>query len=314
MSPKSIITSFTFLFFLLSTSYVKSQDSRNEILSDDDDDDDFDSMFEDDDFFSDDKDDFFSVNEEDLPPCFSLMTWEIEDGVPCNNDSSLIPEVRYQDKIFQRLVRQIWSDYQAMLNNEGMIYGIPIDPMDVDSKLPQPLDIKTVGTGYSADVKMHGIKMYGLSLINLRDCDVTRNENMTDFDISVTFEFDSLGLNGTYSLKGLVAFWKLDSKGEQNFSITMVNATITYRMKFNLSDGNQIFGQTCDETYDGNVLITDLQLRLRYDDIDFRFENLGSFANNVVNSIGMYILRTQEEMLVSKIKDVIKKEVNSLIC
>ena len=63
-----------------------------------------------------------------------------------------------------------------------------------------------------------------------------------------------------------------------------------------------------------NVLIEEINIPLRYDDIDFKFWNLGSFANTVVNGIGIYFLQTQEELLVGELKKAIKKNMNSLIC
>ena len=73
--------------------------------------------------------------------------------------------------------------------------------------------------------------MFGLSGINLDDVEVTRSENLNDFHIRVVFGFDHLEVNGTYAMKGFVGWWTLDSKGEQPFSIKMINATIAYEMK-----------------------------------------------------------------------------------
>ena len=63
-----------------------------------------------------------------------------------------------------------------------------------------------------------------------------------------------------------------------------------------------------------NVLIEEIHIPLRYDDIDFRFGGLSNFYNNVVNGVGIYILQTQEENLVGLIRKKIKEHVNSLIC
>ena len=68
------------------------------------------------------------------------------------------------------------------------------------------------------------------------------------------------------------------------------------------------------ETATDNVLIEKIKIPLRYDDIDFKFENLGSFANTVVNGIGVYFLQVQEEIIVGEIRKAVKKNVNSLIC
>jgi hypothetical protein len=34
--------------------------------------------------------------------------------------------------------------------------------------------------------------------------------------------------------------------------------------------------------------------------VNFTFDNLGDFANTVVNGVGIYFLKTQEEMLVGQ--------------
>ena len=56
------------------------------------------------------------------------------------------------------------------------------------------------------------------------------------------------------------------------------------------------------------------RLPLEYADVNFKFENLGAFANTVVNAVGIYFLKTQEEMLVGQIRKELKKNVNSIIC
>ena len=84
-----------------------------------------------------------------------------------NCDESAVmeePEVRYRDPVFERLVSQIWSDFQYKLNTESQLYGTVLDPFDVDAKLPEPIDIHQVGTGYTAEVQMHGIKVREISV------------------------------------------------------------------------------------------------------------------------------------------------------
>ena len=60
-----------------------------------------------------------------------------------------------------------------------------IDPLDVDSKLPEPMDMKQSGNMFTVDVQMKGIKVFGLSGIRLDESSVTRNENLTDLKIKV---------------------------------------------------------------------------------------------------------------------------------
>ena len=80
---------------------------------------------------------------------------------------------------------QVWSDFQTKLNSEASLYGQIIDPFDVDSKLPEPIDLKQSGNMFTVDVKMGGIKIYGLSGIRLEESSVTRSENLTDMKIKV---------------------------------------------------------------------------------------------------------------------------------
>ena len=68
------------------------------------------------------------------------------------------------------------------------------------------------------------------------------------------------------------------------------------------------------ETVEDNVLLENIDIPLRYDDIDFSFDNLGAFANTAVNLIGTYILQTQEKALVGKVRSLIRENINSLIC
>jgi hypothetical protein len=115
----------------------------------------------------------------------------------------------------------------------------------------------------------------------------------------------------------VLGWWTLDSKGEQPFSIKMINATLAYEMHLDLVGAGNWNSLQCsneDEFSQENVLITEIGIPLKYADVDFKFQNLGSFANTVVNGVGIYFLKSQEELLVGEIRKGIKKNVNSLIC
>ena len=75
--------------------------------------------------------------------------------------------------------------------------------------------------------------MYGLSKMNLNTVNVTILANLMDRHVNLVFAFDSLEINGTYALLGSVGWWTLDSKGEQDFSVKMVNVTLSYEMEVN---------------------------------------------------------------------------------
>ena len=89
------------------------------------------------------------------------------------------------------------------MNEESAINGEVIDPLDVDGRLPGggPIEHHHEGGGANLDVKLMNMKVYGLSTINLTESKVTRSENLTDFDLNLTFSFDALVINGSYSLK-----------------------------------------------------------------------------------------------------------------
>lgn len=119
---------------------------------------------DDDDFWGDDEgwgddDDPWGEPEGGLSPCESLFADEAIPGENCDNATIVPPEIRRNDPIFERLIAQVWSDFQYKLNQEAELYGVQLDPFDVDAKLPEPIDLKQQGTGYSADVQMHGIKV-----------------------------------------------------------------------------------------------------------------------------------------------------------
>ena len=65
---------------------------------------------------------------------------------------------------------------------------------------------------------------------------------------------------------------------------------------------------------DDKVVIDEILIPLEYDDVDFRFNNLGPFANTVVNGIGVFFLKSQEDVLIGAIKKLIQQNVHSLIC
>ena len=77
----------------------------------------------------------------------------------CTNATVVEPEIRYDDPIFKRLIAQVWADYQYKLNQEGKLYDYVIDPLEVDSKLPKPINDSYSGSGYTANVQMHDIKV-----------------------------------------------------------------------------------------------------------------------------------------------------------
>lgn len=111
-------------------------------------------------FFSFDDNAGFDMDDSFLPSCENLFEEDRAPGINCDNSTLISNEVpRFHDPVFERLIAQVWSDLQYKLNHESQLYGVVLDPFDVDAKLPQPIDIEQNGSGYSAKVQMHGIKV-----------------------------------------------------------------------------------------------------------------------------------------------------------
>ena len=48
----------------------------------------------------------------------------------CSNET-VIPEVRLNDVLSERLIRQVWNDIRAKLSEDGEFRGMKIDPLDI---------------------------------------------------------------------------------------------------------------------------------------------------------------------------------------
>ena len=101
----------------------------------------------------------------------------------------------------------------------------------------------------------------------------------------------------------------------------MLNATIEVGLHMDILSANDRNSEiTCRNKQllssedGGNVVITEIRFPLKYDDVDFKFQNLGDMANTVVNAAGIYFLQTQEELVVGSTREAVKENVNCLIC
>ena len=72
---------------------------------------------------------------------------------------------------------------------------------------------------------MFDVKIFGLSTIRLDEASVTRDENLTDFDINVRVGFDEITVTGEYDLKGSFGWFEVDSNGTRDFAINIHGAS-----------------------------------------------------------------------------------------
>eukprot|EP00092_Neocalanus_flemingeri_P028429 GFUD01030870.1.p1 GENE.GFUD01030870.1~~GFUD01030870.1.p1 ORF type:complete len:353 (+),score=74.22 GFUD01030870.1:64-1122(+) len=251
--------------------------------------------------------------EDDLPECSDLMEG-FDDMDDCKNSTEPEPIIRWRDMVFERLINQTWEDTQKKINQNSSIGGFLLDPLMVEKVVGKSptLDISQSSMVYSADLKMWNIEVHGLSTIYLSEVLVTRAQNLYDLDMKVVFSFEKLSANGIYNLNGTLGGWfgtSFTSDGDRTFDVDIVNATITPRVRLDTTDPSKI---ECGKN--GDVLITDIEIPFNYDDISINFANLGYAYNAVINGLSIFILKTQEEALVTFLKDSIKEQVNSLIC
>jgi len=248
------------------------------------------------------------------PFCEDLMEG-FDDMTNCRNKTEPEKITRWRDTVFEKLIHQAWRDTQKQINQKQEYGGILLEPLVAKSFIPyHPTFNFSEETGaYSADLKMWDIQVHGLSTIFINDILVTRAKNLFDFDMKVQFKFDKLTINGTYDLTGIIGgSWfgsSFSSDGKRPFTVDIINATITPQVKLDTTENQNL---ECLKA--GDVLITDIGVPLKYDDISINFENLGYTYNTVINGLSIFILKAQEKSFVSYVKDTIRQNVNSLIC
>jgi len=240
---------------------------------------------------------------------------------PCISEKSkILPDFQIEDPIFKGLIAQVWENTKYKLSKEEKFRGQVIkDPYKVE--LRTPINDSYNGIGYKAHLQVYDIKVYGASNVNLEHLDVKRSENLKNMHIKLVFGFESIEIKGTYVLHGKVGWWDVDSKGEQDFSVKIKGTTLSIE-----NDVNYVFFRCLEEMtskcqqednmthIEEDVLVENIKIALKYEDIFFNFQNLGAFANAAINMIGTYILQIQQADLVEQIRKVIQEDSKNLKC
>jgi len=239
-----------------------------------------------------------------LPECANLTQLQISDEVECKNTTVPVPEVRWRDLMFEKMLPQLWSDFQTKIRFEQEVGGFQVDPFKIAGF---PLEFSAGGLNFKG--RMDNIQIFGASSIHLTETLVTRAEDLTDLDMKMVFSFDKILMNGTYSATVSSWLYSFSSEGVQNFNITMDSASISPRIKLDTTDKNR-FG--CGP--DGSVLLTEIEAPITPTEMDIHLDNIGYGINTVANWLGLYILKTQEDDLVARVKDLAKDWVNSFMC
>jgi len=240
--------------------------------------------------------------DDDLPDC---TTFEQQKKIPNVNCKEIQePVIRWRDPVFERLLPQVWRDYQKRMRFDRELYGKVIEPLYIGN-FSQELS----NFAASLDLNLYDISVHGLSSIYLAETLVTRATDLSDLNMMMAFKFDELVINGTYTSTGWVGWSKIDSEGIQEFEIKLTNATVSPTILVNSTEQN-VFG--CGEGA-GSVIL-DITLPITWSNLNVDFRNIGSMVNSILNIGAVALINTQEQNLVGMVKDQIKNEINSLIC
>lgn len=126
-------------------------------------------------------------------------------------------------------------------------------------------------------------------------------------DIQAEFRLDDLMANGTYNVTGWLGWsWvQVDSEGPQPFQIHMLNTTLSPQVKVDaVAD--------CDE--EGNAKVTELNIPLKYDSLDFDMENLDDAFKIVLQGILVLVIEAQNMLAVAALRGMIASSIGSLMC
>ena len=254
-----------------------------------------------------------SFMDDEVEFCEDLLEG-FDDMTDCVNKTKTETEVRWRDVVFEKLISQSWRDLQLKINTEQAYAGVKLEPLYIDDHATNdpPVNISQSSVAYSIDLQMWKIEVHGLSQIYLNEVLVTRAKNLFDFDLNVQFKFDKLVMNGTYKAAGSVGGWfgtSFSSDGDRSFTIEFVNATINPKLKLDTSLNKNL---ECKRV--GDVLISEIGVPLKYDDISINFTNLGYAANTAINGLSIFLIKAQEQNLLSLVMDQVRNTVNSLIC
>ena len=136
---------------------------------------------------------------------------------------------------------------------------------------------------------------------------ITRNEDLSKLSIEADFRVDSLSGHGLYNVTGWLGWsgMTLDSGGDQAWQARLVNCSLVVKVVMDSE-------AECD--LDNDAKITALDIPLLYETIEFDFNNLDESFDTVIQGILVMMVKNQNRLVVTTIKNLIRKSVSSLMC
>merc|ERR1719402_510263 len=216
-----------------------------------------------------------------------------------------------RDEIWEQMVRQAWLDYVDTINRERRLYGVGLEPLYLDELLPEAITVNESMLGYQLEFWMWNVTVHGLSEVNLTELVLDRSESLNDLRTHALLDIGDLTILGSYQYKGTPTGWswlgaqEINSGGVQGFSINMTGARFGLELAMDTVDG-------CGR--EDNLVITDIQLPLNYDDITFTFDNIGYVISSAVNFIGGIVIDLQKSQIVEIVRGGVRDQLPSLLC
>ena len=116
-------------------------------------------------------------------------------------------------------------------------------------------------------------------------------------------------MTGIYNTTGhLGTVWlqlPVDSEGDQLFTTTVLNATLVPKITIDAE-------AACDP--ERTVRITEFNIPFLYDGVSSTFENLDSAFETVIQGIVIFILESQNIVVVNALRTLLSKTISSLMC
>jgi len=219
------------------------------------------------------------------------------------------------DPLFARLVAQLWSVHMSNMEDNSTLYGMQIDPINMDEMMG-PMDIPIQQGFIHSKARIEGIEIHGLGSMALDKSKMKRKEDLDNLDIDIGFHFDQLFINGTYRVETM-GIWVIPGN---HWSIGMTRCVLSFLCHLALMDmaeaaatqsqtdsNGEPIKNACTESEDPMVQLKDLNLPLDCSALDFNF--MGA-ADAIVEILGLTIVKS----IISYATNAVRKNVNFLLC
>ena len=67
------------------------------------------------------------------------------------------------DQIWEQMIRQAWLDIVNTINRDKALYGIKLQPLELDPLMPEPINISEDMAGYHVRHSTHNLTSYNKS-------------------------------------------------------------------------------------------------------------------------------------------------------